>query len=100
VDGITSLLDQNMLQQVAGIDGEPRYRMLETIREYAIAKLTQSGEAAIIRDRHLHFFLTLAETAEPLREDRPAEVCAARVRTLTSAPGLRYQSATNEGGTR
>jgi predicted ATPase/DNA-binding XRE family transcriptional regulator len=69
VDGITSLLDQSMLQQVAGMDGEPRYQMLETIREYASAKLTQSGEAAIIRDRHLAFFLTLAETAELYLEE-------------------------------
>jgi len=69
VDGITSLLDQSMLQQIAGIDAEPRYQMLETIREYASAKLAQSGDAAMTRDRHLQFFLTLAEAAEPHLED-------------------------------
>jgi non-specific serine/threonine protein kinase len=42
-----------------------RYRMLETIREYAGEKLAETGEEAAVRDRHLEFFVILAEVAEP-----------------------------------
>ena len=42
-----------------------RYRMLETIRQYANEKLVQSGEMDGLRDKHLDYFLRLAETAEP-----------------------------------
>ena len=42
-----------------------RYRMLETIRQYADEKLIESGEIDERRDRHLDYFLRLAETAEP-----------------------------------
>jgi predicted ATPase/class 3 adenylate cyclase len=65
VDGIAALLDQSLLQQIAGLDGEPRFTMLETIREYALERLEASGEAATIRQRHAEYFLELAEVAEP-----------------------------------
>jgi predicted ATPase/DNA-binding SARP family transcriptional activator len=45
--------------------GETRYGMLETIREYAVQKLDQSGEADEVRNRHLGFFMRLAEQAQP-----------------------------------
>jgi predicted ATPase/DNA-binding SARP family transcriptional activator len=44
---------------------EARYRMLETIREYAGVKLSDSGDETMVRDRHLEFFVALAEQAEP-----------------------------------
>jgi predicted ATPase/class 3 adenylate cyclase len=45
-------------------EGETRYRLLETIREYALGKLAESGEERLVRNRHLDFFITLAEQAE------------------------------------
>ena len=45
--------------------GEARYRLLETIRQYASDKLEAAGEAAALRDRHLDHFVALAEAAEP-----------------------------------
>ncbi len=42
-----------------------RYRLLETMRQYSLAKLIERGEAEGIRDRHLEFYLALAEEAEP-----------------------------------
>jgi len=45
--------------------GTSRFRMLETIRQYANEKLVDSGESEFLREKHLGFFLTLAETAEP-----------------------------------
>ena len=46
-------------------DGEPRFSMLETIREYALERLEESGEAEAMRERHAGYFLALAEAAEP-----------------------------------
>jgi predicted ATPase/DNA-binding CsgD family transcriptional regulator len=45
--------------------GEARFRLLETIREFALGKLEASGESAAIRQRHLDYFLALSERAEP-----------------------------------
>jgi predicted ATPase/class 3 adenylate cyclase/DNA-binding XRE family transcriptional regulator len=44
--------------------GETRYRFLETIREYALEKLAESGEERLVRNRHLDYFIQLAEEAE------------------------------------
>jgi predicted ATPase len=45
-------------------EGETRYRFLETIREYALEKLSESGEERPVRNRHLDYFMNLAEDAE------------------------------------
>ena len=45
-------------------EGETRYRFLETIRQYALEKLSESGEEQLVRNRHLDYFLNLAEEAE------------------------------------
>ena len=52
---------------------ETRYRMLETMRQYANEKLIEAGEGEAIRDKHLEYFLSLAETAEP-RLIRPEQL--------------------------
>lgn len=44
---------------------ETRYRLLETIRQYALEKSVETGEASAIRDGHLGFYLGLAEKSEP-----------------------------------
>jgi predicted ATPase/class 3 adenylate cyclase len=64
VDCIASLLDQSLLRREGGPDGEPRFVMLETIREYALERLKASGETEVLRRRHAECFLALAETAE------------------------------------
>ena len=65
LDGITSLVDQNLLKQVEQHSGETRFDLLETIREYGLEQLAASGEAKVVRRRQAEFFLTLAETVEP-----------------------------------
>ncbi len=44
---------------------ETRYRLLETVRQYAREKLSETGEGMVIRDAHFQYFLGLAERAEP-----------------------------------
>jgi len=46
-------------------DNEARYRMMETIRQYAREQLLESGESERVRDKHLEYFLRLVEEAEP-----------------------------------
>src|SRR5205823_3410739 len=46
-------------------DAGTRYRLLETLRQYAAERLAEAGEAAARRDRHLAHYLALAETLEP-----------------------------------
>ena len=45
--------------------GEPRFGMLETIREYALERLAERGDGQAVRRRHAGFYLPLAEEAEP-----------------------------------
>jgi non-specific serine/threonine protein kinase len=53
------------LVTVEAKDGETRYRILETLRQYGHDKLKESGETDYWRRRHLDFFLKLVEEAEP-----------------------------------
>jgi predicted ATPase/DNA-binding SARP family transcriptional activator/Tfp pilus assembly protein PilF len=62
-DALLALADRSLVMRQEG-EGQTRYRMLETIREFALDRLAQSGEEATIRDRHARFFTSLAEEAE------------------------------------
>jgi predicted ATPase/DNA-binding CsgD family transcriptional regulator len=64
-DGITSLVDKSLLQRVEGMDGEPRYSMLETVRELGLEQLTACGELDEVSRLHAAYFLALAEQREP-----------------------------------
>jgi predicted ATPase len=64
LDGLEILTDNSLLRAPEGVDGDTRLRMLETIREFAHERLTGSGEADAIHDRHARYFLSIAERAE------------------------------------
>ena len=64
VDRLASLAEKG-LTRIEGSDDEPRFTMLETIREYALDRLRLSAEAPTLRRRHADYFLALAEEAEP-----------------------------------
>lgn len=68
LQGLDSLVDQSLLL-VQVQDGEPRFGMLETIREYALERLEASGEAEDLRRRHAEAYLHVAEQAEQARAD-------------------------------
>src|SRR5579859_1054902 len=61
--GLAVLGAQHLLQQEPGAGGLLRYRMLETIREYAQERLAASEEEAVLRQRHAAAYLVLAEGA-------------------------------------
>jgi predicted ATPase/DNA-binding SARP family transcriptional activator len=65
LDLLGRLVDKSLVMVLESTRGDTRYRLLETIREYAFEKLTGSGEAATIRNQHLEFFMRLAEEASP-----------------------------------
>ncbi len=62
---LASLVDKSLLRQQDGVGGEPRFRRLRVIREYAWEQLEASGEGQVMGRQHTVFFLHLAETADP-----------------------------------
>ena len=63
--GMASLVDKSLLRQEEGAEGEPRFRMLETVREFGQERLEASGEGEATRDRLAAWCLALVEQFEP-----------------------------------
>lgn len=70
---LTSLVDKSLVRQSYGGDDQPRFSLLETIREYAAERLTASGEADMLRDQWARHFAGFAESAAP-RLSGPAQL--------------------------
>ncbi|CQD22902.1 regulatory protein LuxR [Mycobacterium lentiflavum] len=70
LDQLTLLVDKSLLV-ADDVGGRTRYRMLETVRQYAQEKLSDSGEAAQVRTRHCDYYTaraqTLANLGDPMR---------------------------------
>lgn len=64
LDELASLLDKSLLREMDTAQGEPRFMMLELLREFALEQLAASGEQERIRRWHAQFYLLLAEQAE------------------------------------
>ena len=62
LEGLAALVDESLLGQRESV--EPRFTMLQLVRDYALERLTASGESAGTRRRHLEHFLALADQAE------------------------------------
>jgi predicted ATPase/DNA-binding XRE family transcriptional regulator len=78
-DVLSSLVDKSLI--VADVQGPaPRYRMLETFRQYAREKLIEHGELDAARRRHAAVHLKLAEDTERLLRDVPDRAWNARAR--------------------
>ena len=61
--GLESLADKSLLRQETTPDDEPRFRMLETIREFALERLRESGQEEELRARHAQLFCSVADEA-------------------------------------
>ncbi len=65
LDGLASLIDKSLVRRTEQEGEEPRFTMLQTIREYGLECLKESGEAGMIQYAHAAYYLLLAEKAEP-----------------------------------
>jgi predicted ATPase/DNA-binding CsgD family transcriptional regulator len=65
LDRISSLVNKSLVVADTIGRAQARYRLLETIHEYALEKLEEAGETARLRHRHLELFLARAEEAAP-----------------------------------
>ena len=63
LDALASLVDKGLVSIDESYEGEPRFRMLETVREYAAEKLFELPERESIRRRHAEYFMELCEQA-------------------------------------
>jgi predicted ATPase/serine/threonine protein kinase len=61
LDGMASLVDKSLAQQVEQADKETRFVMLSTIREYALERLADSNDESVVRRAHAAYYLVLAE---------------------------------------
>ncbi len=82
---ISALVDASLVKSLAGVESEPRFTMLETIREYALEQLIANGDETVARTIHATDFLALAEETEwcwflPLPE---GEIVLARLQVET-----------------
>jgi predicted ATPase len=65
-DGLLSLVDKSLVDQADGLDGAPRFRMLETIRAFASEQLAASGEDGWARRAHAAYYLSLVKATGAL----------------------------------
>ena len=61
LEDLAALVDHSLVQRVDPVAEEPRYRMLETVREFGLERLAASGEEDEVRRRHLIYLVALAE---------------------------------------
>ena len=92
LDGVSSLVDKNLMRQRPQADGEPRMSMIETIREFAAEQLAASGDADGVSRAHAAYFLLFAEDGNAAIDgpDRDAwlEPPGAGIRQPARRPGL------------
>ena len=67
LDLLTSLVDKSLVIAETG-EGQTRYRLLETVRQYARDRLVQTGDSQAVRERHRDYFLALGEEIQPKLE--------------------------------
>ncbi|MGH8945980.1 MAG: ATP-binding protein, partial [Acidimicrobiia bacterium] len=79
LDGLGSLVDQSLVRRVEIPDGELRFTMLDTIREFSTERLASSREEDELRRRHAEHFRDLAEEAERHLTRRDRVVWLARM---------------------
>ena len=66
LDLLSGLVEKSMVVTKGSDEGGVRYRLLEPVRQYALEKLEESGEADATKRAHARYFLALSEEAEPV----------------------------------
>ena len=79
LDGIAALVDHSLVLRLGGVDDEPRFGMLETVREYALERLAASEEASTIRGRHARYYLQVADAGAAALTGRESSLWLERV---------------------
>jgi predicted ATPase/class 3 adenylate cyclase len=79
LEGVSTLVENSLLAERDDSDGEPRFFMLETIREYARERLEESRETAALSEAHAGHFLALAERASSHWEGKERDLWLARL---------------------
>ena len=64
LDAITSLVDKSLIDRAEGAGGEPRFRMLEVIREFGLSKLREVDAEAEIRRRFVFYYAKMAQDSD------------------------------------
>src|SRR5579864_421982 len=71
LDGMSSMVDKSLIQQLEQPSPEPRFLMLSTIREYALERLVEGGEEFATRRAHAAYYIVLAEACGEDLSPRP-----------------------------
>ena len=103
LDGVASLVDKSLMSQTAAGNAEPRFTMLETIREYGRERLEESGEMDGTRRAHAAYFLVLAEEgahASPVDREAWLSRCDVEHDNFRAAIDYLIRSANAEWGLR
>ena len=79
LDVVAELVDKSLVVVEEGAEGMGRYRLLEPIRQYALARLVRDGERDEVERRHASFYLDLGDEAEPGLEGPRAAVWISRL---------------------
>jgi len=100
---VSVLLEHHLLCRVDRADGEPRLRLLETIREYGLECLAESGELEATQAAHARYYLALAEEADPqlrgAEQDRWVAHLELEQENLRAALGYLLEQAHTQAGT-
>jgi predicted ATPase/DNA-binding winged helix-turn-helix (wHTH) protein len=77
VDLLTRLMDKSWVQVGSRLGGAPRYRLLETVRQYANTRLLDAGEVELLRNRHRDHFCSTAERMARALRSRDQQIAVA-----------------------
>jgi predicted ATPase len=98
-DGLQSLLNKSLLRPVEDANGEFRYTMLQTIRQYALEKLDETGETRHLNRGYVNYIIQLAETFEAKLETAEQLVTLKRYENeYTNIQEVLYQMLENADG--